>query len=71
MKATLELDVKDAKMIAEALTPDMKSEKFSVDMKPAGKKLTIMLNAETVGELAAGINSCLRLVRTASTAQEV
>lgn len=71
MKATLELDVADAKTVSDALAPDMKTEKFTVELKPTGRKLTIIINAESVGELAAGINSCLRLVRTASVAQEV
>lgn len=71
MKATLELDVKDAKGVVDALAPDMETEKFSIELKPVGHKLTIVINAEKTGELAAGINSCLRLVRAASAAQEV
>lgn len=71
MKATIELEVADAKVIEAALAPDIAAERFSVELKPAGKVLTLVINAGSVGELTAGINSCLRLVRAAAAAQEV
>ncbi len=71
MKATIELDVSNPKKIAAALEPDIKAERFTTELKPSDKKLIIIVNADSIGELSAGINSCLRLTRAANVAQEV
>lgn len=71
MRASIDLDVGDAKAIADALKPDIEAERFTVELKPAGKMITITVNAESIGELAAGVNSCLRLIRAATATQEV
>lgn len=71
VRATLELDVANARNVAKALEPDIKAERFTTELLPEDKKLKIIISAASIGELTAGINSCLRLVRAATAAQEV
>ncbi|MBU5557983.1 MAG: KEOPS complex subunit Pcc1 [Candidatus Aenigmatarchaeota archaeon] len=71
MKALIEIETDDPKTVADALRPDIEAKHFSVELRPSKDKLNITIHADSIGKLTAGINSCLRLVRAAKSAQEV
>ena len=73
MKATLEIECKNPKIVIEALKPDLEDDvkKFSGKISAGKDKVSVSVESETITGLSAGINSYLRLIKTASEASEI
>lgn len=71
MKALIEVECTNPDIILKSLQPDMdESGKFKVNVKTNSNKIILSVESEEIGGLLAGINSYLKLIRTASNALE-
>ncbi len=73
MKATLEIECKNPKIVIDALKPDLEDDvkKFTGKLSAGKDKLSVSVESETITGLAAGINSYLRLIKAASEVSEI
>lgn len=72
LKAQIEIECENPETIIKSIAPDMtKTEKFDIKFEPAGNKLKISVEADEISALLAGINSYMRLVKTAIAVSEV
>ncbi len=69
MIAVIEIECKSQKLVLDALKPDAKqqdvSKKFDVNFKASKNKIIMKVKADDISALLAGINSYMRLIRTA------
>jgi tRNA threonylcarbamoyladenosine modification (KEOPS) complex Pcc1 subunit len=72
MKAEIELECKEPKVIVKSLQPDKEElNKFDVKLTPGKNKLILEIEAEDISGLLAGINSYMRLIKVAIDATEI
>jgi tRNA threonylcarbamoyladenosine modification (KEOPS) complex Pcc1 subunit len=72
MKAEIELECKEPKLVVKSLHPDKEElNKFDVKLTPEKNKLKIEIEAEDISGLLAGINSYMRLIKVAIDAMEI
>lgn len=66
MNATIEVECKEPKLAANAICVEQDDKKdFTVKLLPKKNKLLLTIRAEDISALQAGINSYLRLIKTA------
>ena len=64
-RAEIEISCEDPQIIVDSLKPEMESlEKFKTDIKVEDGKIMLLIEAEEISGLLAGINSYIRLIRT-------
>jgi len=72
MKAEIELECKETKLIVKSLQPDKEElNKFDVKLTPEKNKLKIGVEAKDIAGLLAGVNSYMRLIKVAIDAMEI
>lgn len=71
MKAEIEIECKDPELIIRTLKPDIEQAVFTVQLEPRNRKLYMVVNAKSISNLLAGINSYLRLIRTTMEINEM
>ena len=72
MKAEIEIECKEPDIIIKALEPDAEQAKrFDVELKAEDNKIKLEIKSKDVAGLLAGINSYIRLVKTAMDSMEV
>jgi tRNA threonylcarbamoyladenosine modification (KEOPS) complex Pcc1 subunit len=72
MKAEIELECKEPKLVVTSLQPDKEElNKFDVKLTPGKNKLILEIEAEDISGLLAGINSYMRLIKVAIDAMEI
>ena len=72
MKAEIELECKEPKLVVTSLQPDNEElNKFDVKLTPGKNKLILEIEAEDISGLLAGINSYMRLIKVAIDAMEI
>lgn len=72
MRAELEISCSQPELLLATLQPDIiKTDKFTVQLVAGKGCLKLTIAAADIAGLLAGINSYLRLIRTALAAQEV
>lgn len=65
MKAEIEIECESPDTVVKALRPEIEeTKKFTVKLEAEKDRLKLMLEAEDVPGLLAGINSYLRLIKT-------
>ena len=71
-KAEIEIPCKDPQVIVDSLKPEMeKLEKFNTEIIVEGDKIKLVIEAEEISGLLAGINSYIRLIRTSIATNEI
>ena len=71
MKASIEIGCEKPDIILESIKPEMGEEgKFKVELKKDNKKILLTVESEEISGLLAGINSYIKLIKTASSALE-
>ena len=64
-KAEIEISCENPQIIVKSMEPEMeKLEKFKADVVVEGDKIKLLIEAEEISGLLAGINSYIRLIRT-------
>ena len=64
-RAEIEIPCEDPQIVVDSLEPEMeKLEKFNSDVKVEDGKIKLLIEAEEISGLLAGINSYIRLIRT-------
>ena len=64
-KAEIEISCENPQIIVKSMEPEMeKLEKFKADVVVEGDKIKLLIEAEEISGLRAGINSYIRLIRT-------
>lgn len=71
MKAEIEIECKEPNIIIKSLEPDAEQAKrFDVELKAENNKIKLEIKSKDVAGLLAGINSYMRLVKTAMDSME-
>lgn len=66
MRAKIEIECENPEMIIKSLEPDIdKIEKFDVKLNSENNKIILTVESNEISGLLAGINSYVRLIRTA------
>jgi tRNA threonylcarbamoyladenosine modification (KEOPS) complex Pcc1 subunit len=65
MKAEIEIECKDPETVIKSIKPDIEAKKFGIDMESKDGKVILTVESEDISGLLAGINSYIRLIRTA------
>ncbi|MBR9682106.1 MAG: hypothetical protein GOV02_00340 [Candidatus Aenigmarchaeota archaeon] len=64
-KAEIEISCENPQIVVDSLEPEMeKLDKFSTKIKVDDGKIKLLIEAEEMSGLLAGINSCIKLIRT-------
>jgi tRNA threonylcarbamoyladenosine modification (KEOPS) complex Pcc1 subunit len=72
MKAFLEIECSDPDIVLKAMKPDIEeTAKFNAKLDPKENKLELTVESESISGLLAGINSYMRLIKTAIDVNEV
>lgn len=72
MNATIEVECKEPKLAANAIDVEKDDKKdFTVKLLPKKNKLLLTIRAEDISALQAGINSYLRLIKTATDVDSI
>jgi len=71
MKAEIEIECKYPETVRKSLEPDIEeAKKFDVKITDEKNKLLLIIESKDIAGLLAGINSYVRLIRTAIEASE-
>ena len=71
MKAEIEIECKEPETVIKAISPDIDAKKFDVKLEGNGDKLSLKIESEDMTGLLAGINSYMKLIRTAINVKEI
>jgi len=71
MKAEIEIDCKDPETVIKAISPDIDAKKFDVRLEGRESKLVLTIESGDMTGLLAGINSYMKLIRTAISVEEI
>ena len=71
MKAEIEIECKNPKTVIDSIKPDIEARKFKIDLKSKEGKVILTVESEDISGLLAGINSYIRLIRTAINTEEI
>ena len=71
-KAEIEIPCEDPQIVVDSLEPEMENlEKFKTDIKVDDGKIRLLIEAEEISGLLAGINSYIRLIRTSIETKKI
>lgn len=71
LKGKIEIDCKNPEDVIKAIEPDKdESEKFDVKLNSSGSKLNLTVESNDFTGLLAGLNSYIRLIKTAMSIEE-
>ncbi|MEM5804568.1 MAG: KEOPS complex subunit Pcc1 [Candidatus Aenigmatarchaeota archaeon] len=72
MRAEIDIPCKNPDNVLKAIEPDMEeSPKFSASMDASKSGLLVKVEAKDISGLLTGVNSCLKLVKTATEVDDV
>ena len=71
MKAEIEIDCKDPDTIVKSIMPDIDVKKFDVKLEDKEDKIILTIESKDITGLLAGINSYIKLIRTAINVEEI
>lgn len=71
MKAEIEIECKNPDTIIKSINPDIEAKKFDVKLENKNDKLILIIESKDITGLLAGINSYIRLIRTAIDTMEI
>jgi tRNA threonylcarbamoyladenosine modification (KEOPS) complex Pcc1 subunit len=71
MKAEIEIDCKEPDTVIKSISPDIDVKKFGVKLEGKENKLILTIESEDITGLLAGINSYIKLIRTAINVKEI
>ena len=72
MKAKIELECKDPQNVIKSIKPDMdQNQKFEVKLEADDNKVKLTVKSNEISGLLAGINSYMRLIKTANDLEEI
>jgi len=71
MKAEIEIECKDPDIVIKSIKPDIEAKKFDVKLENKNGKLILIIESKDITGLLAGINSYVRLIRTAIDTMEI
>ena len=71
MKAEIEIECKEPDMIIKAVSPEIEAKKFDVKLEDKKDKIMLTIGSKDMTGLLAGINSYMKLIRTAISMKEI
>lgn len=71
MKAEIEIECKEPDMIIKAVSPEIEAKKFDVKLEDKKDKIMLTIESKDMTGLLAGINSYMKLIRTAISMKEI
>ena len=71
MKAEIEIDCKEPDMVIKAVSPEIEAKKFDVKLEDKKDKIILTIESKDMTGLLAGINSYMKLIRTAISVKEI
>jgi tRNA threonylcarbamoyladenosine modification (KEOPS) complex Pcc1 subunit len=71
MKAEIEIECKDPDIVIKSINPDIEAKKFDVKLENKNNKLILIIESKDITGLLAGLNSYIRLIRTAINTMEI
>lgn len=71
MKAEIKVECRNPEIVIKAIEPDIDARKFDVNLAAERGKLILTVEAEDIAGLLAGINSYMKLIRTAINTEEI
>jgi tRNA threonylcarbamoyladenosine modification (KEOPS) complex Pcc1 subunit len=71
MKAEIEMDCKDSDMVIKSVSPEIEAKKFDVKLEDKKGKIILTIESKDITGLLAGINSYMKLIRTAISVKEI
>jgi tRNA threonylcarbamoyladenosine modification (KEOPS) complex Pcc1 subunit len=72
LKATVEIGCKNPENVIKSIEPDKdQTEKFDVKLESSDSKVTVTVESDNFTGLLAGLNSYIRLIKTATVVEEV
>jgi len=71
MKAEIEIECKDPDTVIRSLSPDIEAKKFDVKLENKNDKLILIIESKDITGVLAGVNSYIRLIRTAINTMEI
>jgi tRNA threonylcarbamoyladenosine modification (KEOPS) complex Pcc1 subunit len=71
MKAVIEIECKEPGMMIKAVSPELGAKKFDVRLEDKEDKIIMTIESKDMTGLLAGINSYMKLIRTAISVKEI
>ena len=71
MKAEIEIDCKNPDMVIKSISPDIDVKKFDVKLEDGEDKIMLTIESKDMTGLLAGINSYMKMIRTAISVKEI
>jgi len=71
MKAEIEIECEDSDIIIKAVSPEIEAKKFDVKLEDRESKVILTIESKDITGLLAGINSYMKLIRTAISVKEI
>jgi tRNA threonylcarbamoyladenosine modification (KEOPS) complex Pcc1 subunit len=71
MKAEIEIECREPETVIKSISPEIDAKKFDAKLEESGDKLTLTIESEDMTGLLAGINSYMKLIRTAINIEEI
>lgn len=71
MKAEIEIECKDPDTVIKSISPDIEAKKFDVKLEDGENKVILTIESKDITGLLAGVNSYIRLIRTAINVKEI
>ena len=71
MKAEIEIDCKDPDTVIKSVSPEIEAKKFDVKLEDKKDKIILTIESKDMTGLLAGINSYMKLIRTAISVKEI
>ena len=65
MRAEIEIECENPEIVVKSIKPDLEAKRFNVKLDKLEGKVKLTVESEDVSGLLAGINSYMRLIRTA------
>ena len=71
MKAEIEINCKDPDTVIKSINPEIEAKKFDVKLEDKEEKVILTIESKDITGLLAGINSYMKLIRTAISVKEI
>jgi tRNA threonylcarbamoyladenosine modification (KEOPS) complex Pcc1 subunit len=71
MKAEIEIECGNPETVIKSIRPDIEAKRFKVNLEGKDGKVILTVESEDISGLLAGINSYIRLIRTAINTEAI
>jgi tRNA threonylcarbamoyladenosine modification (KEOPS) complex Pcc1 subunit len=71
MKAEIEIECKEPDTVIKSVSPELEARKFDVKLEDKKDRIILTIESKDITGLLAGINSYMKLIRTAISVKEI